>query len=71
MNPDACNKGDTGEASGMIVILCSVLFKSCISLVLLYYEFFLELFITSLLVTLQVRYVPCCFAVPRNLAPAV
>jgi len=42
VNPDACNKGDTGEASGMIVILCSVLFKSCISLVLLYYEFFLE-----------------------------
>jgi len=40
VNPDACNKGDTGEASGMIVILCSVLFKSCISLVLLYYEFF-------------------------------
>jgi len=47
VNPDACNKGDTGEASGMIVILCSVLFKSCISLVLLYYEFFLKLCITS------------------------
>lgn len=44
MNPDACNKGDTGEASGMIVILCSVLFKSCISLVLLYYDFFFFFF---------------------------
>lgn len=39
MNPDTCNKGDSGEASGMFVILCSVLFKGRISLVLLYYEY--------------------------------
>lgn len=39
VNPDACNKGDTGEASGMIVILCSVLFKSRTSLIILYYEY--------------------------------